>query len=780
MYLVEGTHRQDMLTGANLSQVSVADRPFLRSPFLRRSELKWQVACHHEPHEPPSAWVEAEVPGGAQLDWARARGWHNFHYADGWKRLANLEDLFWTYRTYLTDEHVASGEDERLHLVCEGVDYECDVLLDGAIIHHQVGLHQSFDIDLSAARSSIRQIEIRVYPAPKADTSDTWGEEWARTKRSQANRVTKPSVSYGDDFHPRVIPLGIWQKIYLDVRPRLHFVRAGMQYQLSEDLSQVTLSVSGELSYHCLEGVSVRWSLRDNAGKQVCGGSDKATASNWSFTGSFAGPKLWWPHDHGEPHLYTATAELVRSDGSILDVQRWPVGLRRIRLVMHEGAWDWPPTDRWPKTRSNPPMTIEVNNRRIFARGACCVPMNVFFGTVEAEDCNDLVQKAREAHFNMLRISGGCVAFKPAFYQACDRNGILVWQDFPLACNQHPDDEEYLRLLDAESRSLIMRLREHPSVALWCGGNELFEIHSGMTDQSLPLRLLNKNTFELDQARPFLASTPLMGVAHGPYEFSYTVDGIQVDALELIQKSRSTAYPEFGCPGIASREVLETIIPEDQLFPPRPGTAWEDHKGFFAFVEREETWLSLPVLAHYFGESNSIEQLVERGQLLQAECVKAIFEEARRQQPKCSIALMWCLNEPWPNAANLSLLSWPRVPKQAYWQAAAACRPVLASARVEKFLWRKGERFSAEIWLLSDRAEGVPAGEITARLTRPDGSSVVIGCWPFDSLAAQQNRCGPRFELVLRGCPGVFMLSLECATLPDSNSTYKFVLKDDQ
>jgi len=99
--------------------------------------------------------------------------------------------------------------------------------------------------------------------------------------------------------------------------------------------------------------------------------------------------------------------------------------------------------------------------------------------------------------------------------------GIMVWQEFPLSCNDYPDDASYLNLLKNEATAIIRRIRKHPSLMLWCGGNELFNSWSGMTDQSLALRMLNALCYELDRNTPYIPTSPLFGIAHGNYVFKW-------------------------------------------------------------------------------------------------------------------------------------------------------------------------------------------------------------------------------------------------------------------
>ncbi len=277
---------------------------------------------------------------------------------------------------------------------------------------------------------------------------------------------------------------------------------------------------------------------------------------------------------------------------------------------------------------------------------------------------------------NLIRCWGGAIVPPEEFHDACDELGLMVWQDFPLGCNRYEGAPAYLAVLDQESKSIIRRLRAHPSLALWCGGNELFNSWSGMTDQDLAIRLLNRNCYDLDPERPFLSTAPVAGMAHGHYVFR---DARGDEVFQIMARSSATAYTEFGCPAPADAEILRETLPDDELFPPRPDTSWESHHAFKAWAPNSH--LLLDVIEDYFGPSETLEQLVERGQLLQAEGLKCLFEEARRQKPRASMALNWCFSEPWPAAANLSVVGWPDRPKPSL----AAVGQSSRSARSRRF-----------------------------------------------------------------------------------------------
>jgi beta-mannosidase len=718
------------------------------------TQLSWTVGWAKTGSETPETFVPASVPGAVQLDWARAQGWEPYWVADHWKEYGWMEDVFWTYHCVLALSEKKA--DQRLFLVLQGIDYRFRILLNGKLLLEQEGMFTPVELDLTETAKSGDLLAVTVFPAPKSKLQPA--------DRSQSDQSCKPAVSYGWDFHPRLIPLGIWDEAYLEWREPLALHSPETRYTLADDFSQADLSLRVEVS--STAGGEVCWQILDESGKTVLEKRKTLEGTSATLEGTLEQPELWWCHDQGRPVLYRNRVELRDSRGHLVDVREERLGFRRIRLVMHEGAWDWP--ELFPKSRSMPPVTIEINGRVIFAKGANWVSPEIFPGLLNREGCEAQLKLARDAHMNLLRMWGGAVVQKDSFFEVCDELGILVWQEFPLACNNYRDTKEYLKVLDQESRSMIKRLRHHPSLAMWCGGNELFNAWSGMTDQSLALRLLNRNCFDLDPDKPFLMTSPVDGVGHGHYVFRDPESG--QEAWNVFQSAASTAYCEFGCPGPASREVLESIIPVSDLFPPREGTSWECHHAFGVWMKSSHLYPE--VTEHYFGPTESLDQLIERGQLLQAEGYKGLFEEARRQKPRASMALCWCLNEPWPSAANNSLISWPCRPKPALAAVGQACRPVLASARIRQFQWQEGDCFDPELWILSDSPRVWEGDDIQVRI-ECGTETFPLMTWPVTALGPNINFRGPKVQFVIPDFPAErFELVLHSERYPEISSRY--------
>ncbi len=719
--------------------------------------MEWQVGFHRELDEAPQEWIEASVPGAVQLDYAKAHGWPPHWVADHFQDYAWMEDVFWTYRARMVPQGSQSAG-ERLFLVIGGVDYRFRIAVDGVALLEQEGMFTPVEMDVT---ERVGELTVTIWPVPKSHAQPA--------DRGQADRSCKPAVSYGWDFHARLIPSGIWKETRLEWRPPGRIESVEVFYELADDFSSAEIRVKG---FKTLPDAAHRLILALFAPDGESLGSSES-GSFQDLILQIQNPTLWWPHTHGNPALYRAEVSLVDAAGTVLDSQEVQVGLRRVRLVMAQGVWK-EPGDGFPKTRCNPPMTLEINGREIFAKGTNVVASDIFPGTITAADHATLVDLAKAANFNLLRLWGGAATPTDAFFACCDRQGIMVWVEFPLSCNPYGDDPEYLRVLDQESRSIIRALRPHPCVVLWCGGNELFNSWSRMTDQSLALRLLNRNCYDLDPKRPFLPTSPVMGVGHGAYTFIDPASGNEI--WHAYQNAAHTAYTEFGCPGPIDAPRLREIIPAEELLPPRRGTCWETHHGFGAWDMDPATWLQLPAIQRYFPETATLDEIVEHGQILQAEGLRGVYEEIRRQSPAASMALSWCFNEPWPCAANCSLLGWPFVPKKAYTAAAEACRPILASAKIPKFGWKAGEEFTAELWLLNDSFDDVPALAIHAVL-HFGSNSVPLEVWIKSSSGAQKNIRGLSFRTILPETDGgFFRLELRAEGHPAYSSEYLLCL----
>lgn len=701
-----------------------------------RFYIDWKVGFCDSAEARPDETFPAVVPGAVQLDYARRYGLPDYRRGTNFEEYRWMEDKYWVYSA---EVQAAELDGESLFLIVKGIDYRYDILINGETICSYEGMYREWDFDLTHLAVSGFIIEIVVYPAPKSSLRDVH-----KDTRDEANQCCKPAVSYGWDFHPRLVPLGIWNDIYMERVQRKVLLKPNVEYTLSDDLSRAEVCFSADGS------PDAEWELRDPRGKVIFTGVGERCRA------SVEQVQLWWCSGYGEPDLYTW---MVRAKGS--EAVSGKLGFRKVALTKAPGSWG--ELTGYPMTRNTPPVTVTLNNVQLFAKGTNWVAPEIFYGTLDYDRYRGQLELVKKANLNFVRCWGGAVINKEPFFDICDELGIMVWQEFPLACNNYQGTEHYLSVLKTEAEAIIDRLKKHACLILWCGGNELFNNWSLMTDQSAALRLLNKLTYEKTPETPYLPTAPVMGMGHGNYQFNYC-GGREV--IQVMAESRFTAYTEFGIPACSNLETLKLIGDPEELFP------FCDNAAAAAHGEHLKSFQ----LERYFGKVDSLESYMKYTQLLQCVGLQFIYEEARRQKPYCSIASNWCLNEPWPNTGNNSVVGYPGSIKPAYYSVAAACRSVLASARIRKFSYLARETLEFDLYLLNDSLRPVEDGAVEVSVQIGDNFRAALLKWEYKQVQCNTNAAGPtvRYSLPVIEDAEYIKIILDCG---DYSSKYTLLYR---
>lgn len=712
---------------------------------MKELYLNWTVGYTKDPAAAPEEFYPAQVPGAVQMDYARAHNWPSPVEGVNFKAYKWMEDVYWLYRAPLEFE---AGEDEIATLRFKGIDYRYQIRVEDCILAEDEGMFSWIDCDVSGLNG--KTLEVLIWPSPKDDDSDT---------RTQARRSCKAAACYTWDWHPRLVTAGIWDEAVLRIQKRQSIRTLDVSYTLSPERDVCTLRATAVVNKDC--AVTLKLLDGDESVAEAAGNSIDGKVE---FVLTVKDPKLWYPVGYGDQHRYEVVAETAEDRCSR------KVGFRRSRLVMNEGSWDEPA--RFPKTRSDAPATLEINGRRIFAKGSNWVNAQIFPGEMTEAHYDSLLTKVKDANMNILRIWGGGFINKESFFDLCDEKGIMIWEEFPLACNEYPDDPAYLAVLEKEATNIVRRLRTHPCVVLWCGGNELFNNWSGMTEQHHALRLLDSICYREDRDTPFNMTSPLNGMAHGHYH-NYD-DEFDLEAITMFRQSHNTAYTEFGAPGAAAPEYIKRFIsPEDYQDCNPDNEIWLEHHAFKAW--QEGSWLRVPEVDYYFGGYVDVDDLCRKTQFLQTMSYKSNFEEMRKQWPHCAMALNWCLNEPWPTFANNSLISWPDEVRPSYYAVQSALRPRLASLRIDKHLCWAGETFQAGVWVLNDSVEKLEPCEISLYYALEDGPETLAGKLYCPVTAAQSNtECGGMAFAIPEGFSGLIHIRLAVTGKPDMDSEYTY------
>lgn len=646
------------------------------------------------------------VPGEAQLIWHRAGRLPDYNYGSNFLEYKWCEDVYWHYSTLLDVRKKAGFEP---FITFNYIDYRYTIRANGKVLADSEGMFTPVKLSLAEFAGLPVKLECIIHPVPKV--------AGAPETRDQARESVKPPVSYGWDWHPRLVTSGISGEVNFDYLPTTRLGDCEFDYELSENLNFVKINASAEIIGEIENGMSIAASLLDADGEIVSSSKINSPSECNKIELSLENPKLWWCARQGEQYLYTLKIELLSSAGEVVGEYLKSTGFRRVKLVMNEGGWNAPA----PATQATCPFTLEINGRKIFAKGSNFVSADIFYSKINTDTYRSLIGLALEANMNIFRMWGGSPVNKDEFFELCDKLGMMVWQEFPLSCNNYPDKREYLEALEKEATSIVKRLKPHPCVVMWCGGNELFNSWSGMTNQSHALRLLDKITFDFDRSTPFIMTSPLYGVGHGPY-VNIVDDSTGKEAITLFCESPRTAYTEFGCPGPAPLDYIRQYMDEsdvadffelqksDEEVKTTEGlqnlsenykSPWFTHHAIKAHYPRD-TWFRVNEIYQYFYKTKSISECCELGQIIQGACYKVMFEEARRKWPYTSMAINWCWNEPWPCFANNSLVSYPNVLRLAYFDVRQALRDQMLSAKFTKLRYHVGEEVKVDLYALND------------------------------------------------------------------------------
>jgi beta-mannosidase len=403
-------------------------------------------------------------------------------------------------------------------------------------------------------------------------------------------------------------------------------------------------------------------------------------------------PDLWWPNGMGEQRLY--------------DVDGVKVGFRTVELDGYR---------------------VLVNGVPMYVKGWNWCPLDPLYGVPRPAKLERLLRLARDAHVNMLRVWGGGLIESDDFYDLCDRYGILVWQEFSQSSSGIESvpaaDDAFVELMRAEARAIVPRLRRHPSLALWCGGNELAGKEEGRADD-IPLddahpvlAALHDVVRELDPHRGWLPTSPsgprflnrLDVIAedpegqhdvHGPWEHQ----GLRAH-YALYDGGTAILHSEFGVEGMANRAALEELIDEERRWPADRSNPVYEHLGAW--------WNNAPLVQECFGgRIGDVDTMLRASQWLQYDGLRYAVEANMRRVRSVGV-LPWQFNESFPNAWCTSAVDWHAQPKPAYWGVRRAYREGHASARFATCAWA-GET-DVRAWVHGDAA---------ARIVNLDGTVV--------------------------------------------------------
>lgn len=463
-------------------------------------------------------------------------------------------------------------------------------------------------------------------------------------RHAPINLLRKTQCAAGWDWNLSLMPLGVYGDL------TLHCVAVAVVDHITVQQTHTADAVTVRVEVHAqvMQAGTAQVEVRFNGETRVCDVPLSAGQTCHSETFRVAAPRLWWPAGQGEQALYPLEVTL---DG-VQHTRR--IGLRTLELVTVPDA-------------VGTTMKLRVNGRDVFAKGANWIPADALPGRITEAAVRPLLESARDAHMNMLRVWGGGNYETEFFYDLCDELGLMVWQDFMFSCMHYPSTREFLAEVKQEATYQVHRLQHRACVALWCGDNEIigalgwYEDAKANRDRYLVNydrlnRLLAEAVEEHDPARRFWPSSPSLG------ELDFA-DGWHCDTrgdlhfwdvwhsakpFEHYRSVKPRFASEFGFQSFPSSYTVESFTePADRNVSSRVMEVHQRNKGGNARI--------VETMTRYFRFPSDFDQLIYVSQIQQALAMKTAIDSWRSLKPRCMGTLYWQLNDTWPVASWSSI-----------------------------------------------------------------------------------------------------------------------------
>ena len=642
-------------------------------------------------------WMDGIVPGTVQQDLIRLGRLEDPFYRDKELDAQWVEKKEWEYeRRFTVDEAFLLMD--KIILDCRGLDVICELYLNDApvattqnmFIEYEFDVKQQLRIGTNTLRAVFRSVLQWNRMQADADPRVTWSTGELSTGDALKGLLfysRKEASDFGWDWGIRLLSCGLWKPI------RLVAFDTGRIKELavSQDLSnpgEAVLSISADIeNYHSSDlSLKVQISLE---GKTVV---EKNLLVENGISGGqlrIPDPELWWPNGWGEHPLYTVKAELFDAD-RMVHSKKLRIGLRTIALSQE-------------KDERGETFGIKVNGEIIFCKGTNWISADALPNRLTEAKYEELLGSCIEANMNMIRLWGGGLYEPEIFYEFCDENGLMVWHDFMFASGPYLAVDSYLENVKEEIRNVVLRLRHHPSIVLWCGNNESeynmaagqnwlknYPATSWADFDKIFYETIPRTAALYDPGRPYFPSSPhnpldrakerpdwqtSSGTAH-----TYEVWGGEkrFDAYSEMGKYRFVA--EFGFQSLPHAETIRSFTePEDRYFP----SAILDHHNL-AGRKPNQNQGNVRIATHtadMYRLPAGMMNWITVSQILQGEGMKMGCEALRRNYPNSTGALYWQLNDNWPVISSSSIDYFGRW-KALHYMAKRFFSPVLVSGVV--------------------------------------------------------------------------------------------------
>ncbi|MBB3398717.1 MULTISPECIES: glycoside hydrolase family 2 protein [unclassified Rhizobium] len=608
--------------------------------MIEKTELNrgWTLSCNVTGRRDLPAEIPAKVPGCVHLDLLAAR-----LIPDPYLDINEITNDWigkddWTYRCTLD----ASPDAGKIHeLVFDGLDTVATIVLNGEELGRTFNMHRTYRFDVSERLkqgSNELVVAFRSAYAYGAEMEAHYGYR-PNNYPGPGNLMRKMACNFGWDWGPTLVTAGIWKLVRLESWERARLAETRVSATLAGRDGLVT--VRARVERHAGEGAKIVASIAGISHvAEFAEGADEI-----EFRLTVPAPQIWWPHHLGAQPLYPLQIELRDSvSNDLLDSYSKEIGFRSVRL------------DTAPDEHGSA-FTFVVNDVPLFLCGANWIPDDCFPSQVTAERYTSRIEEAKAGNINLLRVWGGGIFERDEFYEACDRAGMLVWQDFLFACASYPEEEPLRSEVEAEVRDNVMRLMPHPSLIVWNGNNENiwgFDewgwrpiIKDGVSwGLGYYLDVLPKLCAELDPDRPYYPGSPYSGTMEiepnaDEHGCKHIWDVWNDLGYEVYRNYIPRFCSEFGWQAPPNWATIEESVHDTPLTPTSNGV-------FHHQKATQGNDKLIRGLAGHLPVPRTMDDWHFATQLNQARAIRFAIEHMRSHRAACKGAVVWQFNDCWP------------------------------------------------------------------------------------------------------------------------------------
>jgi len=609
--------------------------------------------------------VSATVPGNVELDLLAAGLIKDPEHGSNIYDLRKYEAYQWWYVRDFETPQLSPGE--RVNIVFGGLDCMGTIWVNNQLVGktEDMLIDYRFDITDLLKQGAANTIYVCINPVvPEAQKYITGAVGNRALTRTEYQHIRKASSMYGWDIMPRLISAGLWRDVSLEIKKTTRFEQVYWmtnKVDVPQRKAELLLDWQFSTDYPTVDKLKMEVSLKRN-GKQIYENTYPLFTYGKRQEIELDNVDFWWPRGYGDPALYDATLRIVDKDGKVLDENKQKIGIRTIRLVRSEVV-----------TPENPgEFVFLVNGEKIFVRGTNWVPLDAFHSR-DKTHVKAAIDMIVDLNCNMIRCWGGNVYEDHQFFDLCDENGIMVWQDFSFAGTPYSQDPAFLEQVRKEAINVVLKLRVHPSLALWCGNNEIdyyfIKLLSRPVDpkyDKISRDVLPHVIWEYDPLRDYLPSSPYCSEEC----FKYQQNGLNFSAMPQVHLWGPRGYykasfytdvkahfvSEIGYHGCPNRVSLEKMFDPEDVYPWTDGWKWNDewqtkavrpHPDITAHDERND--LMINQVKALFGECpKDLDQFIFTSQTVQAEAMKYFVEFWRMGKFDRTGIIWWNLRDGWP------------------------------------------------------------------------------------------------------------------------------------